>query len=75
MGGIVGMWNLRRKFEDIDDSFLVQSFVRETRVLGVQSVKDVAEMEDNEDGGGGAAGEEKSEMELEEDEGRGRKEE
>jgi DNA damage-binding protein 1 len=69
MGGIVGMWNLRRKFEDIDDSFLVQSFVRETRVLGVQSIKDVAEMEDNEDGGGGAAGEEKSEMELEEDEG------
>ena len=47
MGGIVGMWSLRRKFTDVDDSFLVQSFVRETRVLGVQCVKDVVKMEDD----------------------------
>jgi DNA damage-binding protein 1 len=66
MGGIVGMWSLRRKFTDVDDSFLVQSFVRETRVLGVQSVKDVVGMEEDEEGG-----EEKSEMELEDDEGGG----
>jgi DNA damage-binding protein 1 len=37
MPGIKGMWSLRRKFADKDDSFLVQSFVRETRILGVQS--------------------------------------
>ena len=59
MGGIVGMWSLRRKFTDVDDSFLVQSFVRETRVLGVQNVKDVI---DDVEGGG-----EKNEMEIEED--------
>lgn len=59
MGGIVGMWSLRRKFTDVDDTFLVQSFVRETRVLGVQNVKDVI---DDVEGGG-----EKNEMEIEED--------
>lgn len=48
MEGIKGMWSLRRKFGDEDDAFLVQSFVRETRVLGVQSAKDV-EMEDDEE--------------------------
>lgn len=37
MPGIKGMWSLRRKFSDQDDTFLVQSFVRETRILGVQS--------------------------------------
>jgi DNA damage-binding protein 1 len=49
MEGIKGMWSLRRRFHEDDDSFLVQSFVRETRVLGVQSAKDV-EMEDERDG-------------------------
>jgi len=37
MEGIKGMWSLRRRYDDVDDSFLVQSFVRETRILGVQS--------------------------------------
>lgn len=36
MEGIKGMWSLRRRYNDVDDSFLVQSFVRETRILGVQ---------------------------------------
>ena len=45
MNGITGMWNLRRKFGEDDDAFLVQSFVTETRILGVQSAKEVG-MED-----------------------------
>lgn len=53
MPGIKGMWSLRRKFSDDDDMFLVQSFVRETRILGVQSSGSGDEMEDGE--GGGAA--------------------
>ena len=48
--GIKGMWGLRRSCRDGDDAFLVQSFVGETRVLGVQSAGDV-EM----DGDGGDA--------------------
>ena len=43
--GIKGMWNLRERFGDLgDDRYLVQSFVGETRVLGV-----VMEEEDDED--------------------------
>ena len=49
MEGIKGMWSLRKQFADEDDAYLVQSFVRETRMLGVQSVKDV-EMEGEEEG-------------------------
>ena len=45
MEGIKGMWSLRRGFNEQDDTFLVQSFVRETRILGVQSSKDL-EMEE-----------------------------
>ena len=41
MEGIKGMWSLRRGFDEQDDTFLVQSFVRETRILGVQSSKDL----------------------------------
>jgi DNA damage-binding protein 1 len=48
MPGIKGMWSLRRTFADEDDSFLVQSFVRETRILGVQSGGE-AEMEEEDD--------------------------
>jgi len=40
MTGIKGMWGLRRKFSHDDDAFLVQSFVTETRILGVQNAKD-----------------------------------
>eukprot|EP00571_Detonula_confervacea_P013192 CAMPEP_0172297872 /NCGR_PEP_ID=MMETSP1058-20130122/741_1 /TAXON_ID=83371 /ORGANISM="Detonula confervacea, Strain CCMP 353" /LENGTH=1677 /DNA_ID=CAMNT_0013007075 /DNA_START=54 /DNA_END=5084 /DNA_ORIENTATION=- len=50
MEGIKNMWSLRRKFNEVDDTYLVQSFVRETRVLGVQSVKDDEDMEDAEEG-------------------------
>lgn len=54
MPGIKGMWGLRRSSKDGDDSFLVQSFVGETRVLGVQSSKDLEvdgddAMDDDED--------------------------
>eukprot|EP00984_Skeletonema_dohrnii_P033571 scaffold30518_cov61-Skeletonema_dohrnii-CCMP3373.AAC.1 len=48
MEGIKGMWSLRRGFDEQDDTFLVQSFVRETRILGVQSSK-VLEMDDSQD--------------------------
>jgi len=50
MEGIKGMWSLRRRYDDVDDSFLVQSFVRETRILGVQqSSTDDDEMEEDND--------------------------
>lgn len=48
MPGIKGMWSLRRKFVHEDDVFLVQSFVRETRILGVQSAGEEI-MEDEEE--------------------------
>ncbi|KAL3932751.1 MAG: hypothetical protein SGBAC_010704 [Bacillariaceae sp.] len=52
LGGIQNMWSLREKFEDTQDAYLVQSYVGETRVLGVTSVgvEDDAVM--SEDGGG-----------------------
>ena len=37
LSGIQGMWSLRRNFTDTQDTYLVQSFVGETRVLGVAS--------------------------------------
>ncbi len=54
MEGIKGMWSLRRGFDEQDDTFLVQSFVRETRILGVQSSKDLemdgsTDMDDDEE--------------------------
>ncbi|KAL7499954.1 hypothetical protein ACHAWT_010895 [Skeletonema menzelii] len=54
MEGIKGMWSLRRGFDEHDDTFLVQSFVRETRILGVQSSKDLemdgsTDMDDDEE--------------------------
>jgi DNA damage-binding protein 1 len=36
--GIQNMWSLRKSYADKDDAYLVQSFVGETRVLGVTSV-------------------------------------
>ena len=35
LGGIRGMWNIRKSFHDLDDAFLIQSYVGETRILGV----------------------------------------
>ena len=35
--GIQNMWSVRKSFHDKDDTYLVQSFVGETRVLGVVS--------------------------------------
>jgi DNA damage-binding protein 1 len=35
LSGIQNMWSLRKAFEDEQDAYLVQSFVGETRVLGV----------------------------------------
>jgi len=51
LGGIQNMWSLREKFEDTQDAYLVQSYVGETRVLGVTSVgaEDDAMKEDGED--------------------------
>ncbi|KAL7554005.1 hypothetical protein ACHAWF_017361 [Thalassiosira exigua] len=49
MGGVKGMWALRRRFADADDAYLVQGFVRETRVLGVQSSKEGGMEEEDDD--------------------------
>ena len=58
MEGIKGMWSLRRGFEEQDDTYLVQSFVGETRILGVQSSKDLGmDMDDDEEEEGGALAE------------------
>jgi Pre-mRNA cleavage and polyadenylation specificity factor len=35
LGGIKGMWALRKSFHDHDDAFLVQSYMGETRIFGV----------------------------------------
>lgn len=35
--GIQNMWSLRKSFHDVEDAYLVQSFVGQTRVLGVFS--------------------------------------
>ena len=50
MEGIKGMWSLRRRYGDADDAFLVQAFVRETRMLGVTSVGDVEMEEEDREG-------------------------
>lgn len=60
LSGIQNMWSLREKFEDTQDAYLVQSYVGETRVLGVTSVgaqddamnEDSEEMEPEEEVGG-----------------------
>lgn len=48
LGGIKGMWNVRKSFHDVDDAFLIQSYVGETRILGV--VADDDDVEDASDG-------------------------
>jgi len=55
--GIQNMWSLRKSFFDKDDSYLVQSFVGETRVLGVSSVvseeaMQVGDVSEEEEAGG-----------------------
>lgn len=40
LSGIQNMWSLRKNFEDTQDTYLVQSFVGETRVLGVTAAVD-----------------------------------
>jgi len=48
--GIKGMWNLRQKFGDVgDDKFMVQSYVGETRVLGVLSEEEEYKDEDEDE--------------------------
>lgn len=48
--GIKGMWNLRAKFgADAEDAYLVQSYVGETRVLGVVSTDGDEEGDDEEE--------------------------
>lgn len=46
LSGIQSMWNLRGSYDDDQDSYLIQSFVGETRVLGVISSGE--QIEDNE---------------------------
>ena len=36
LSGIKGVWSLRDSFEDPFDTMLVQSFVGETRILGIK---------------------------------------
>lgn len=50
LGGIKGMWNIRKSFHDNDDAFLIQSYVGETRILGVVEEEENGE-EKSEDGG------------------------
>ena len=54
LSGIQGMWSLRKDFTDTQDTYLVQSFVGETRVLGVASsastlLNDADGMEDSQE--------------------------
>lgn len=49
--GIQNMWSVRKSFVSKDDSYLVQSFVGQTRVLGVSSLADGDEDAMQEEGG------------------------
>lgn len=49
LGGIKGMWSIRKSFHDSEDSFILQSFVAETRILGVTSDNDDALNEEDEE--------------------------
>ena len=46
--GIQNMWSIRKSFDDQEDAYLVQSFVGETRVLGVTSGTPEDTMEEDE---------------------------
>ena len=47
--GIQAMWSLRKSYDTNDDTYLVQSFVGETRVLGVTTAASDDVMTDNND--------------------------
>ncbi len=48
LGGIKGMWNLRKSFADEDDSYLIQSYVGETRILGIEEDESGENIDDEE---------------------------
>lgn len=48
LGGIKGMWSIRKTFHDSEDTYILQSFVSETRILGVVLDNDVT-LDDGED--------------------------
>jgi DNA damage-binding protein 1 len=55
LSGIPSMWSLRANYEDTRDAYLVQSFISETRVLGVISLEQphesaAMEVEEGKDG-------------------------
>ena len=52
LAGIKGMWNIRKYFNDTNDTFLVQSYVGETRILGVENDEEELETADSDDIGG-----------------------
>lgn len=45
MPGIRGMWALRASFQDQHDTYLVLSFVKDTRVLAISSEDELGEVE------------------------------
>lgn len=75
LSGIQNMWNIRRSFDDVQDSYLVQSFVGETRVLGVASSNDqnedgnIAMVDDMEDAKLSASDQDDTKMRDDDDEG------
>ncbi len=54
--GIKGLWNIRKNVNDIDDAFLIQSYVGETRVLGIDTEddSDMGDLDNSGACGGGA---------------------
>ena len=54
LSGIKGMWSIRKSFHDSEDSFILQSFVAETRILGVAIDDDIAINKEEEEEEGGA---------------------
>ncbi len=53
--GIKGMFNIRKSFHDLDDAYLIQSYVGETRILGVAVEIDVDDLDETEDSTEGGA--------------------
>ena len=49
--GIQSMWSIRKSFKDAEDAYLVQSFVGDTRVLGVVAARPSENDEDEETSG------------------------
>ena len=52
MEGIQNMWSVKKSWNDKEDAYLVQSFVGETRVLGVSADGDGMEDEEESEAGG-----------------------